>query len=75
MMTTYLMMVLFIKVSGKVRIDMVREHKFGLMELNTKADGGTIKQTDMVNSTMLMEMYMKVSGKMIRPMEREYTNI
>lgn len=40
---------------------------------STKECGDTIKPTVGVNSGMPMEMSMKVTGKMIRPMDMECT--
>ena len=43
--------------------------KSGLMDQNMRVIGKTIKQTDMVNSFMQMEISMKGNGKTIKLME------
>jgi len=41
---------------------MVREHKYGKTDLNTKEIGFKIWHGDMENLLMKMEIFMKVSG-------------
>ena len=52
--------------------DMVRVLKYGMMELNMKEVGRMINQMVMEHFTILMEMYIKVFGKIIEPMEKVF---
>lgn len=52
---------------------MAQAFRYGLMELSTKENGNSIKLTVKGNSGMQMVMFMKVTGKMIRPMDTECT--
>lgn len=46
--------------------------KPGPMELNTKESGKKIRHMEKVNFGMLMEIFLKVIGKMTRQMVMEY---
>ena len=46
--------------------------KYGLMVLDMKAIGNIIKLVEKENSGMLMVMYLKDNGKMIKLMAMEY---
>lgn len=48
-------------------------HSFGQMELAMKVNGATTKQTELANFGMLTVMFMKVSGRMIKQMDTEFT--
>jgi hypothetical protein len=54
---------------------MVSVYKFGQMELSTKVIGIMAKQQEKASLSTLMEIFMKDSGKMIRLVVMEYTNI
>lgn len=54
---------------------MVSGYKFGQMEPNIKVIGIMAKQQEKASLYMLMGMFMKDSGKMIRLPVTEYTNI
>lgn len=58
-------------VNGDNNLDMVMEHKFGLMELNMKVTGRTTRLTDMVFSGMYMVINTKDNGKEIKPTDLE----
>ena len=45
---------------------MVTANKYGPTHLSTKVNGPTIKQMDLENLSMLMVMYTKDNGKMIK---------
>jgi hypothetical protein len=45
------------------------------MEQNTRGTGAIIKPTDMENSGMLTEMFMKESGSMTKPTDMEYMSM
>ena len=64
-------MELFTEVILKTERDMDQELRYGLMVQSTKDSGALIKLTVEVNSGMQTEMFMKVSGKMIRQMAME----
>ena len=51
---------------------MVQALKYGLMELSTKVNGETTKQTAKASFGMLTVTSMKATGKMTRPMVKEY---
>lgn len=51
------------------------EHRFGLINLSTLANGNSIKLMVMVLSTTPMEMFMRAIGKMIKQMERGNTHM
>lgn len=50
---------------------MVMEFKFGLTEQGMKDTGNKIKLVEKESFGMLMEMFLKVSGKMIKQMDME----
>ena len=56
-----------------MELDMAQVLKFGLMEQSTKESGDTTRLMVEENSGMLMAMFMKVFGKMIKPMATEFT--
>jgi len=53
-------------VNGWDQIDMVMEFNIGLMELNITDVGKKIKLVEKESLSMLMEIFMRVNGKMIR---------
>jgi len=55
-------MELFIKANGKDSIEKDMEFKYGLMEPSTQDTGEIIWRMVLVLSTMLMVIFMKVSG-------------
>jgi hypothetical protein len=68
-------MELFTEVILKTERDMDQELRYGLMVQSTKDSGALIKLTVEVNSGMQTEMFMKVSGKMIRQMDMEFMSM
>lgn len=50
---------------------MVKEYKLGQMELDMKATGKIIKHMEKENFGMLMEIFFRENGKMIKPMVKE----
>lgn len=56
------------KDNGKVKCEKEKEHKNGPMVQDMKGIGKQIKPMEKVNFTMLMEMYLKVNGNMIKQM-------
>lgn len=68
-------MVSNIKVNGWDQIGMAMEFNIGLMELNITDVGKKIKLVEKENLSMLMEIFMRVSGKMIRLLALESTYI
>ena len=51
---------------------MEEEFKYGLMEVDMKANGNRTKPTDMAGWCMLKVIFLKVSGVMIKQMDREH---
>jgi hypothetical protein len=51
---------------------MAMECKYGLMALVMKGIGSTIRHVGKVNSGMLMETFLKVSGKMTKLMDMAF---
>jgi hypothetical protein len=51
--------------------DMGKVSKYGMMELNMKVIGRMINLMVMVHFIILMEMYIRVIGKIIEQMEKE----
>jgi hypothetical protein len=49
------------------------EHKFGLMEVNMRVNGLTVKLVDKVDFGMQMEIDMKENGRMIKLTDMEFT--
>lgn len=68
-------MVSNIKVNGWDQIGMAMEFNIGLMELNITDVGKKIKLVEKESLSMLMEIFMRVSGKMIRLLALESTYI
>lgn len=62
-----------IRVTLRMELDMAQVPKFGLMEQSTKESGDTTRLMVKENSGMLMAMFMKVFGKMIKLMATEFT--
>lgn len=60
--------------SGMEDLEMVTENKHGLMEQNILVSGEKIEHMEKVDSFMLMETFMMVSGLMIRLMDMVYIN-
>ena len=58
--------------NGKMDKDAEEVGKSGLMGLCTKAIGPTEWRTGMGGSFILMEIFMKDNGRMIRPMDLEF---
>ena len=75
MLSTPLPMVLSIRGSGKISIDMATVFKCGQMVRAMKAAGKIIKLTGMVCSTMSMAIYSKDLGSTIRPTALELTSM
>jgi hypothetical protein len=59
-------------VNGLVDLEMVRESKYGQMELATREIGKTIGLTVMANLYTLTVMFTKVTGLMTKPTEKEH---
>ena len=59
-------------VSGLALNGMGMGHKHGLMMLDMRGNGKTIKLMEKGSSGMLMEIYSMVSGLMTRPMVKVY---
>lgn len=72
-MNLFLRVVQFIKVNGKVGIDMAMEYKYGLMGRSMKGTGKIIKHTEKESSGTQMGMSLMGSGRMIRLTGMEYT--
>lgn len=60
------------KENGLKGKEMVLENKFGLMGAFMKVNGRMTKAVEKVSWSMLMEIYMKVIGMMIKLMGREF---
>ena len=52
---------------------MVKEYKNGMMEQNMMVNGKMINQMDMEHFIMLMGMYIKAFGKMIKQMVKVFS--
>lgn len=61
--------------TGRTDKDTDTASKCGLMELDTKVSGLTIKRTEEVLFIMLMVTYSKVIGNLTRLMEKEHTTM
>ncbi len=61
--------------SGRDSNDGTLAFKSGLTSPNMRGTGSRIRPMDMESSTMLMEMCMKVNGRMIRLMVRANTHM
>ena len=59
------------KGNGLAKIEMAKEHKLGLTELDMKASGRVIEHVGKVNSGILTGIYTMASGKMIKRMAKE----
>ena len=68
-------MVSLMKVSGYKENDKDKVFKYGLMALNMLDNGKIIKPTDKGLYIMLMEIFIKGNGLMIRLVDREHIRI
>jgi hypothetical protein len=70
---TYLKMELCSKANGRAHIGMAMGFRYGLMELNMKDSGKTIKHMEKESFGMRTGMFSMVSGKRIRLMAMAFT--
>lgn len=65
----------FMMVNGRVQREMGMVCKYGQMERSMKEFGLTIKHVEKENFFILMAIFLKVNGKMIRQMVMEFIDI
>lgn len=68
-------MAFHMKDNGKMECDRVQDNRYGQMEVDTSENGDKIKQMEKVFFTILIKIFMRVSGLMTRQMDMEFIRI